>query len=114
MTGKKVRKRILQHLLLALKCLADKDFQKRVWIRGEGPEVDSFDESVNIFFDLMDCIHSSQHQYRFSEAQLDAITDFSDEFGEFSDNHDDPEEFIDTPEWDDITKKAKEVLRAFE
>jgi hypothetical protein len=34
-------------------------------------------------------------------------------FEAFSDGHNWPAEFIDTPEWTKITEKAKEVLKAF-
>ena len=44
------RKQILVSCLETIKDISDKEYQKRVWIRGEGPEVDDFDEAVCDFF----------------------------------------------------------------
>jgi hypothetical protein len=38
----------------ALNDLQDRDYQERVWLRGLGPEVSSFDEVVNRLFDDYD------------------------------------------------------------
>jgi hypothetical protein len=40
------RKQILASILETIKGISDKEYQKRVWIRGEGTEVDDFDETL--------------------------------------------------------------------
>lgn len=42
--------RILNSILETIKCILDKEYQKRVWILGKGPEVDDFDEACCNFF----------------------------------------------------------------
>lgn len=50
------RKYILNEHLRNISHISDKEYQKRVWIRGQGPECDDFDETVNYFFGEMDSI----------------------------------------------------------
>ncbi len=45
------RKYILNQFLRNIFHISEKEYQKRVWIRGEGPECDDFDETVCHFFD---------------------------------------------------------------
>ena len=44
------KKQILEFFLEIVEGISDKDYQGRVWIRGEGPECDDFDETVCNFF----------------------------------------------------------------
>ena len=46
------RKQILLSLLETIEGISDKNYQNRVWIKGIGPEVDDFEETVNYFFDI--------------------------------------------------------------
>ena len=41
-------------LLSVIRDLADESYQERVWVRGEGPEVDSLTETICRFFDDFD------------------------------------------------------------
>jgi hypothetical protein len=50
------RRNIINQHLKNIHHISDKEYQKRVWIRGEGPECDDFDETVNYFFGEMDSI----------------------------------------------------------
>lgn len=43
-----------EFMSMQLKEFSDPEFQYRVWLRGEGPEVSSFDEAINLFFDHYD------------------------------------------------------------
>ena len=47
----KITKIIYQNIESCLRELSDLEFQKRVWLRGEGPEVSSFVEVVCQLFD---------------------------------------------------------------
>ena len=106
-------KRVLEALLRTVHHIADKDYQKKIWIRGEGPEVADFDETYCMFCDLGDPVLENYSSYGVTEKQYQVLSKFRDEFKIFSDDNDLPQLFIDTPEWTRITLMAKEVLDAF-
>ena len=107
------RKYILNQLLINISGISDIEYQKRVWIRGEGPECDDFTETVCHFFDGGDPILKNYKDYGITDRQYHLLVKFRDEFRAFSDENDWPPEFIDTPEWARIMAMAKEVLKAF-
>jgi hypothetical protein len=92
--------------------LADKEYQKRTWIRGEPPGTD-FDETVNLYADIGDPILENYKDYRISDREYQILGKLRNSFEVFWENNHWPPKFIDTPEWDEITKMAKEVLEAF-
>ena len=104
---------ILNQHLRNVSHISDKEYQERVWLRGEGPEVDDFGETVCYFFDAGDPILKQYKAYHITEDQYYLLTQFRDVFEEFADENDFPEEFIDTPEWQKIMDMAQEVLVAF-
>ncbi len=106
---------ILQRTWRKISHISNKEYQKRVWIRGEGPEVDDFDETVCVLFDDLDPILENPQSYGLSATQYHILKKFSDEFDIFCDEHSSwPPFFIDTPEWAKIMKRAKEVLEVFD
>ncbi len=107
-----IRKSILESILDTIKGISDKEYQRRVWIRGEGPEVDDFDETCNFFCDV-DPILEKYKDFRITENQYQILKKFRDEFRKFSDDNNLPQLFIDTPEWTRITLMAKKVLEVF-
>ncbi|NGX37736.1 MAG: hypothetical protein K1000chlam2_00898 [Chlamydiae bacterium] len=112
----KDRKQILANFLETIEGISDKEYQKRVWIRGEGPEVDDFTETVCHFFDDGDPILKKYKEYNIIEKQYRLLVQFRKEFESFVDGDRPylPEEFIDTPEWKQIMSLAKNVLKAFD
>jgi hypothetical protein len=104
---------ILSEYLRNISIIADKKYQLRVWIKGEGPEVNDFDETVCHFFDDGDPILNNYKKYGITDIQYHLLKEFRDEFRVFADENDFPEEFIDTPEWAKIMDTAKDVLKAF-
>ena len=111
------RKQILVSCLETIKDISDKEYQKRVWIRGEGPEVDDFDETVCDFFGDGDPIIENYKDFEITDRQYHLLVKFRDEFDAFCRGpaleYYLPQLFIDTPEWEKITEMAKEVLKAF-
>ncbi len=107
------RKYILNEHLRNISRIADKKYQTRIWIRGEGPEVDDFDETVCHFFDDGDPILKSYKEYNISEEQHRLMMELRSNFEAFSDQNDLPEEFIDSLAWKEIMEMAREVLKAF-
>ncbi len=107
------RERTLTRVLEIIKDISDKEYQKRVWVRGEGPECYDFDETCCDFFDDIDLLIESYKDLGVAESQYHLLKKFRDEFDAFSRKNNWPPAFIDTPEWEKITEMAKEVLKAF-
>lgn len=94
--------------------ISDKEYQERVWIRGEGPECDSFCETMNNFSGDVDPVLEDYQFYGLTEIQYSFLKRFRDQFDVFSDEHNEELLFIDSPEWHSITEMAKKVLKAFD
>lgn len=103
--------------LSAVYAVSDKEYQKRVWIKGIGPECDSFDETSEcILGDAWDILQE-HHLFGMTEHQYRVFKKFQDEYKVFCDLPNliycIPERFIDTPEWTRVTELANEVIRSF-
>lgn len=109
----KDKKYTLNEFLRHLSHMQDKKYQRRIWIKNEGPECQAFDDAVCDFFDIGDPILDDYKSFGVTEIQYKLLKTFRNEFKAFSDENDFPEDFIDTPEWERITEMAKEVLKAF-
>src|SRR5882672_4766193 len=107
------RKQILESFLETIGGIADIEYQERVWLRGEGPEVDDYTETVCFFFDLGDPMLKEYKNFGISEDQYQTLKKFRDAFRTFVDTHYHPLEFITSSEWETIMTMAKEVLKAF-
>jgi len=104
---------ILNFLLERLSNISDKEYQKRIWVEGKGPEMDFFEDAACDFFQEAEGILECYDAFGLTKEQYQALKTFSDKFHIFSRANDFPRFFIDTPEWDEITKMAKEVLKIF-
>ena len=93
--------------------ISDKEYQKRVWIRGEGPECDDFDETACHFLHEGGGVLEKYKDFGLTENQYLLLKKLRDQFKAFSDKNDWPQEFIDTPEWGKIIEMAEDVLKAF-
>lgn len=113
MLSEKDKKNILNAVLSVVLDISNKEYQKRVWIRGEGPEIDSFVEAVCNFFGDCDPMLEKYKEFGISDSQYRILQKFRDRFKIFSNANDFPEEFIDIPEWAKIMDMAKEVLKIF-
>ncbi len=107
------RKQILEGFIEIFTRIANKEYQKRVWIEGRGPECDDFDDTACDFFGECDSIIENYKDFGITDNQHHLLVKFRNEFGAFSDRNYWSPEFIDTPEWEKITEMAKEVLEAF-
>jgi len=111
------RKQILTSVLENIEGISDKEYQKRVWIRGEGSEVDDFDETTCNFFQDGNGVIKNYQDFGLTDEQYHLLVKFRDEFNVFCNGaalkHYLPEKFIDTPEWERIMNLAKDVLKAF-
>jgi len=111
----KVKKQMLTNILKVIGSISDKEYQKRVWIRAEGPEVDDFDETCCNLFDDYDfnSLIENYKDFSITDSQYHILKKFRDKFRAFSDDNNWPQKFIDTPEWASIMRLAKDVLKAF-
>lgn len=110
------RKQMLISLLETIEGISDKDYQLRIWVRGEGPEVDDFEESSMYFSENEELISKNPHEFNVSDIQLNLLHQLREELDKFYYTiglEHPPGDFIDTPEWTHITEVAKEILKAF-
>lgn len=107
------RQYTLNEFLRHVSHITDLAYQRRIWIRNEGPECQAFDDAVCDFFDIGDPILSNYKKFGITEIQYNSLIRLRQQFKDFTDTHDCPEDFIDTPEWAQIMKLAKDVLVVF-
>jgi hypothetical protein len=109
----------MENFLLKTFAISSKDFQRRVWIQGIGPECDDFDENVIVFFQYSEWLLQEPDKYRLNSNQVKLIKRLVEKYAAFCDKSDldldyyMPERFIDFPEWTEITEIAKKVIDSF-
>jgi len=108
------KKQILISVLDTVESISDKEYQKKVWILGKGPEVEDFDEICCNFFGDGDPLLENYKDFGLTKSQYLVLKKFRNIFRTFSNNDYNPYDFIDTPEWQKITEFAKDVLIAFD
>jgi hypothetical protein len=107
------KKSVLNEYLRNIYHISDKEYQRRIWIRCEGPECDDFVETVCYHSSITDSIFEEYEAYGISEIQLSLLKEFHKEFKKFWQENDLPQLFIDTPEWTKITEMAQDILKIF-
>jgi len=107
------KKDILNFVIKQVTSISNQEYQRRVWIRGEGPEVDDFDETTCHFLHEGGGVLNKYQDFELTTSQYKQLKKLRDEFKVFSDENEWPQLFIDTPEWKKITEMAQEVLQAF-
>jgi hypothetical protein len=109
----KDKRYVLNEHLRNISHISDEAYQRRVWIRGEGPECNDFDETVCHFFDVGNLILEHYKDYGITDSQYQMLMKFRNEFEAFSDENHFPPEFIASPEWKKIMEMAQEIVKAF-
>jgi hypothetical protein len=111
----------LKKLISVVKDISDKEYQERVWLRGEGPEVDSWEEMICRFFDDYDgdnFVDNHMAPAGLSENQQQSLRSFRDELDAYSERIKDDyslQTILNDPDWQrirDVT--AKQTLQCFE
>ena len=98
---------------------ADKKYQERIWIKGLGPECDSYTESYIMFFEEFELIEDRNYipfeEYMISNQELEALRGFAKHLKEFEDEYGwmIDKEIIHHPEWSKIQNHALQVLKIF-
>jgi len=113
MLTKEDQKYIVNEYLSMIHDISDKEYQRRAWIRGELPGTD-FDEAVCQYVDMGDPVLENYRDFGITDIQYHILRKFRDKFETFWNKWHWPPDFIDTPEWDEITKMAAEVLKVFD
>jgi hypothetical protein len=108
----------LRRILEATRDLADHDYQERVWVRGEGPEVDSSTEAVCRLiddYDLPTFLAEAGEKAWISKPQLTALERLDAALARHASNGEDADDAIriQSPEWRKVRKLAKATLEAF-
>lgn len=108
----------LRRILEATRDLADEGYQQRVWVRGEGPEVDSSTEAVCRLlddYDLSTFLDEAAKNAWVSKDQIAALQRLDLALAHHASNGDEAANAIriQSPEWRRIRKLAKATLEAF-
>lgn len=111
--SEETKNQIIQELTKRVVRISDQKYQERVWIRGEGPECDDFDETLCQFFDITDPVLDDYKNFHISDTQYHLLIAFCDKLNTFSQYDYPPQKFIESPEWKKIMTMANEVLQAF-
>lgn len=107
------KNKIIKGFLEIIQSISDLTYQNRIWIKGEGPECDSFDETIEFFFHFGNIIKDEIDTFDLSKSQVKLFNAIYQIFDRFTDYHEDPREFIDSKEWKKIVKLSQKVLKAF-
>ena len=107
---------MLINVLKTVRDLSDKDYQRRVWIEGKGPECDDLGDTADFFIDVGGSVLKKHKDFGITESQYRLLFALWTDFKHFFLSPERPcfpNEFIDTPEWTQITEMAKKTLKAF-
>jgi hypothetical protein len=108
----------LRRILEATRDLADEGYQKRVWVHGEGPEVDSSTEAVCRLiddYDLPTFLAEAGEKAWISKDQLTALRRLDAALTRYAMNSEDAGDAtrVPSPGWQKVRKLAKATLEAF-
>jgi hypothetical protein len=108
----------LRRILDTTRNLADERYQERVWVRGEGPEVDSSTEALIRLmddYDLATFIAEAADKAWISNEQLAALRRLDAALARYAadDQGGDDAARIASPEWRKTRKLAKATLESF-
>jgi hypothetical protein len=106
----------INSIVTVLEEFASQEFQKRVWLRGEGPEVSSYEEVVNRFFDdyaINELIDVEWRQAGLTEEVRKTLTTFRNTLEEFNElvpvlPH--PKDILRNSKWPQVRKAAQDTL----
>jgi hypothetical protein len=108
----------LRRIIEATRDLADEGYQERVWVRGEGPEVDSSTEAVCRLvddYDLAGFVAEAAKNAWVSKEQIAALRRLDAALARYATSGEDADDAtrIESPGWRNIRKLALTTLEAF-
>jgi hypothetical protein len=117
--NKKDKQENLEAFIKNISRLSDEKYQERVWVRVEGPECDDIDDAVCDFFDDGGHILENYKNFEITEAQHKLLITLRDKLNNFKHDYHvyspykSTEKLIQLPEWKEIRKLSKDVIRSF-
>jgi len=105
-----------RQVLQCLRELADIDFQERVWIKGEGPEVSSYPELVSQLYDdtsLGDLLERGEGEPVFS-SETDSLLQQLSTILDDTEAHASTADVLRTPQWAKIRSLALRASKLVE
>ena len=96
----------------AIDPMADREYQIRIWVKGDGPECDSFDETINEFYYFFDILDSNYKEYGLIDEEFKLIRELEekvDAFCEVTPVIGIDSEIVNDPRWVLITEFAKKI-----
>lgn len=88
------RTQIIEGIIRVIDHISDKNYQRKVWILGVGPELDDFDETVCNFIGPAEDVINHYKDYNLTEFQTQILKRFHNSFVKFSKKNDFPEIFL--------------------
>jgi len=113
------KKQMLDTFIKNIACISDEKYQERVWVRAEGPECDSIDDTICDFFDE-DYILKKYKDFGITEIQKELLVILHEKLRIFTDTFEvysadkSPEKLIQLPQWQEIREVSKKVLDVFD
>ena len=107
----------IQAIIEVLEEFSSQEFQERIWLKGLGPEVSSYEEAMCRLFDdlgLSLVIDDEWHRIGLNENQRDALKEFKiaiDSFDKDIVNPPHPLEVLQHLRWPEIRELAKQTLQ---
>ena len=105
---------IMIQLIRAIGYISDLEYQKRIWIRGEEPEVNNFEETIDFFLDDYEGFKdlATRHkEYGLSDEEFEFLKQFYQkiyDYNELFDGKTDAE-VVEDPKWHEVVALAKIV-----
>jgi dissimilatory sulfite reductase (desulfoviridin) alpha/beta subunit len=96
--------------------IADADYQQRIWINGEGPEVGSYVESMCTLFDDHNIdllIWTAKNERLLPTDQIEQLEAFRDALNRYSEpqKSEDDRVIVNDPRWAEIRAHASNLLQ---
>lgn len=120
MSGEGDTKRNVLHEIYSLLAeFSDRDYQKRVWLEGRGPEVSCFADATIGFISGVEIDHVigvEWGQWDLPVEPLQLLREFRKKLGEYVDKSgSDPpiDQVLTDPEWDKVSQLAARVMESF-
>ena len=107
------KKQIMHGFIKIFTRISNEEYQKRVWIKAEGPEWDDFDDTYCDFFQQGDPILENYKDFGITNTQYRLLIKFRNAFKAFPEKHELSQNFTATHDWKKIMVMAKEILKAF-
>lgn len=102
----------IKNIYSIIKEISDKEFQERVWIKGLGPEVSSYTETMSRLYDDFKFDFFLESNLGFSVLLRNQLKDLNTKLNNYVDKDSD-KEILEDQNWLEITECAKKIVSMF-